>query len=119
VAHDKCIAWAKRYGAKFTPDKYHLIHFMKRRRDPSGDLASAIQINGHQIDPESELQILGVWVDPKLSWKEHIKESATRGTAAFEALARLATSTWGPSMRKVRLIYSAAVRPAMMYGANP
>ena len=25
--HDKCIAWAKRFGAKFAPDKYQLIHF--------------------------------------------------------------------------------------------
>ena len=57
-------------------------------------------------------------MDPKLNWKEHIKQSATRGTAAFEALARLATSTWDPSMRRARLIYSAAVRPAMMYGAQ-
>jgi len=30
-------------------------------------------------------------VDPKLNWKEHIKESATRGTAAFEALATCKT----------------------------
>ena len=41
-----------------------------------------------------------------------------KGTAAFEALARLATSTFGPSMRKARLIYVTTVRPAMMYGAQ-
>jgi len=118
LAHDKCIAWAKRYGAKFAPDKYKLIHFTKKRRDPSGDLASSVRIDGNEIGPESKLRVLGVWMDPKMDWKEHVKKQVARGTAAFESLARIATSTWGPSMRKARLIYSAAVRPAMMYGAQ-
>jgi hypothetical protein len=118
LAHDKCIAWAKRYGAKFAPDKYKLIHFTKKRRDPSGDLASSVRIDGNEIGPEPKLRILGVWMDPKMDWKEHIKKQVSRGTAAFESLARIATSTWGPSMRRARLIYSAAVRPAMMYGAQ-
>jgi hypothetical protein len=34
AAHDRCIAWAKRYGAKFAPEKYQLIHFTRRRRGP-------------------------------------------------------------------------------------
>ena len=118
AAHAKCVAWAKRYGAKFAPDKYQLIHFTRKRRDPSGDLASSIRVNGHEVKPEAKLRILGVHVDPKLNWKEHIKEQVGRGTAAFEALSRLATSTFGPSMRKARLIYMATVRPAMMYGAQ-
>jgi hypothetical protein len=60
AAHDRCIAWAKRYGAKFAPDKYQLIHFTRRRRDLNGDLASAIRINSHQVTPETKLRILGV-----------------------------------------------------------
>ena len=40
AAHDRCIAWAKRYGAKFAPEKYQLINFIRRRRDLNGDLAS-------------------------------------------------------------------------------
>ena len=118
AAHAKCVAWAKRYGAKFAPDKYQLIHFTRKRRDPSGDLASSIRVNGHEVKPEAKPRILGVYVDPKLNWKEHIKEQVGRGTAAFEALSRLATSTFGPSMRKARLVYMATVRPAMMYGAQ-
>jgi hypothetical protein len=118
LAHDKCIAWSKRYGAKFAPDKYKLMHFTRKRRDPSGDLASSVRIDDNEVGPESKLRILGVWMDPKMDWREHVKKQVARGTAAFESLARMATSTWGPSMRRARLIYSAAVRPAMMYGAQ-
>ena len=31
AAHSRCEAWAKRYGAKFAPDKYQLIHFTRKR----------------------------------------------------------------------------------------
>jgi hypothetical protein len=91
--HDRCIAWAKRYGAKFAPNKYHLIHFTKRKRDPNGDLASAVQINPYQIKPEATLRVLGVWVDPRLNWKEHTRIAANKGLAASDALSRIVSST--------------------------
>jgi hypothetical protein len=81
-------------------------------------LLSSISVNGHEVKPEAKPRILGVYVDPKLNWKEHIKEQVEKGTAAFEALARLATSIFGPSMRKARLIYTPTVCPGMMYGAQ-
>jgi hypothetical protein len=117
AAHSRCIAWAKRYGATFAPEKYHLIHFTKRRRDPTGDLASGVQIGSHPVKPEPTLRVLGVWVDPKLTWKEHIQRAASKGLAAFEALSCIVTSTWGPSIRRARLLYTAVVRPSMMYAA--
>ena len=118
LAHDKCIAWAKRYGVAFSPEKYKLIHFTRKRRNPSGDLASTVRINAHEIHPEAKLKVLGVLVDPKLSWKAHIQQAASKGRTAFEAMARITASTWGPSMRRSRLLYSAIARPAMLYGAQ-
>jgi len=65
-AHNKCIAWAKRYGAKFAPDKYQLIHFTRRRRH-SEDLASTVRINGEEAELcQKAIRVLGIWVDPKL-----------------------------------------------------
>ncbi len=117
-AHKKCMAWARRHGAKFAPDKYKLIHFTRHKRDPSGDLTSAVKIEGFtdEIKPEAKLRVLGVWVDPKLNWKEHTKKAAGKGMAAFEALSRIAASTWGPCTKKTRLLYAAVVRPTMVYG---
>jgi hypothetical protein len=50
------LAWAKRYRAKFAPEKYQLIHFTRRRRDLNGDLASAIRIDSHQVTPETSYE---------------------------------------------------------------
>ena len=33
-----------------------------------------------------KLRVLGVWLDPKMNWKEYIKIIAGKGTANFNAL---------------------------------
>ena len=67
------------------------------------------------MKPETTLCILGVWVDPKLTWKEHIQRAASKGLAAFEALSQVVASTWGPSMKRARLLYTVVVQPSMMH----
>ena len=103
----------------FAPDKYQLIHFTRKRQHSSRDLASTVRINSYPAEvKEKAMRVLGVWVDPKLQWKEHIQQAVNKGNAAFNALSRITASTWGPSMRRSRLIYSAVVRPAMLHGSQ-
>ena len=86
------------------------MHFTRRRRHATADLASTVCIAGCETAPEkTSMRILGIWVDPKLQWKEQIKKAAAKGSAAFEAMSRITTSTWGPSMRRSRLLYTATV----------
>ena len=59
------------------------------------------------------LRILGVLVDRKMNWTDHIKERVAKGTAAFDAVSRLTASTWGISTRKAKLLYTAIVRPTI------
>jgi len=117
-AHSRCIAWAKRHGARFAPDKYQLIHFTRRRRDPNGDLASTVHFDDREIPTETTIRVLGVQVDARLRWKEHVQQAVQKGSMAFEALSRITASTWGPSMKRSRLLYTAVVRPAMLYGSQ-
>lgn len=119
AVHRECEEWATNHGARFAPEKYQLIHFTKSRR-PAGDpQATSIHIAGQEIRPEQKaIKVLGVWLDPKLTWKEHIAHAARKGLAASEAIARLATATWGPSTRNTRLLYIATVRPILLYGSQ-
>lgn len=117
IAHDKCTAWAKRFGAKFAPDKYQIIHFTKKRKT-TDDLQSTINIQGHDAELVPTLRVLGVWLDPALSWKDHIMRATQKGVKAFESLARVTSSVWGPSVRKSRLLYTAVARPIMTYGSQ-
>jgi hypothetical protein len=117
IAHDKCVEWARRFGAKFAPDKYQIIHFTRKKK-VTEDLKSTITIQEHAAELVSSLRVLGVWLDPTLSWADHISKAVTKGISAFESMARITTSVWGPSVRKSRLIYTAVVRPVMLYGSQ-
>ena len=119
AAHAICETWSEANGAKFAPDKYQLIHFTRRKRHAREDLASSIQVGDHRVTPQKEaIRVLGVWLDPALTWKEHVAQATRKGLAASEALGRIATSTWGPSARQTRLLYTAVVRPVIAYGAQ-
>ena len=63
-------------------------------------------------------RVLGVCLDPQLTWKDHFSEFVTKGEFAFNAMAQLTASTWGPSVRKSKPLYTAVTRPAMTYGAQ-
>ena len=70
------------------------------------------------VPQEKEIRVLGVWLDPALTWKEYIAQAIRKGNAASEALSRLATSIWGPTARNTRLLYTAVVRPTLLYGSQ-
>src|SRR5437667_3564891 len=118
-AHDRCRAWVKYHGASFAPEKYQLMHFTRCRHHDSANLASTVQIAGHEATlQKTSMRVLGVWVDPRLRWTHHIQQAAQKGKAAFEAASRIMASTWGPTVKHSRLLYTAVVRPTMMYGAS-
>jgi hypothetical protein len=119
AAYSQCEDWAKEHSAQFAPDKYQLIHFTRRKRHAREDLASTVQVNNHRVDvQEKAIRVLGVWLDPGLTWKEHVSQAVRKGLAASEALSRIATATWGPSARSSRLLYTAVVRPTLLYGSQ-
>ena len=101
------------------PEKYQLMHFNRRRRHDSADLASTVWIAGHEATlQKTSIHVLGVWMDPRLRWTQHIQKATQKGKTAFEAASRIMASTWGPTMRRSRLLYIAVVWPTLIYGAS-
>jgi len=70
--HKTCLAWAKKSGASFAPEKYQLILLTCRHQV---DTTASVHIPGFNGKPQKALKVLGVWIDPRLSWKEHIKKA--------------------------------------------
>ncbi|KAI0993722.1 hypothetical protein K3495_g14462 [Podosphaera aphanis] len=116
-AHDRCLAWARRYGAEFAPEKYQLIHF-SRKTKRSTDLSNGIQVEGIDVSPITEMKVLGVLVDSRLRWGAQVAQAANKGEAAYNALSRITSSVWGPSLHQARLVYSSVVRLKMLYGSQ-
>src|SRR3984893_4015457 len=99
---------------KFAPMKYELIHFTRSKRF---NLKASIHLGGIEKAPNSEVRVLGIWVDPKLKWSAHWSKVQMKASTQIGALVRTTASTWGASFLRARQVYSAVVRPALAYGA--
>ncbi len=115
--HQTCEQWARRHGACFAPDKYKLMHLTRGHKHK--DLEETVQIGGHKAElQKEEMKVLGVWIDPKLSWKHQIQRASAKAGTTLAAIRRIAASTWGVGCVNTRRLYSAITRPTLTYGAQ-
>ena len=68
--HTQCSQWARRYGARFAPEKYELMHFTRRRTRHSQ--TAAVWIGSQVVEPTRAMRVLGVWLDSTFRWKSHL-----------------------------------------------
>ncbi|KAF7944016.1 hypothetical protein EAE96_010426 [Botrytis aclada] len=115
--HRRILRCAQRYGICFAPAKYELVHFTRARN--RFNLAATIQL-GQETECTSSPSVrgLGVCLDTKLNWKAHSKVIQEKGAIALTAPSRLIQMTWGPTLRRARVLYTACVRTALTYGAE-
>ncbi|XP_044714766.1 endonuclease-reverse transcriptase domain-containing protein [Hirsutella rhossiliensis] len=66
---DRALEWEKRSGATFEGDKTTIIHFTRMAERSS---SSPFVIKGRTIWPQENAKVLGVVMDAKLRYKEHM-----------------------------------------------
>jgi hypothetical protein len=81
-------------------------------------MQASLQLAGVETRPSASIRILGVWIDPRLSWGPHVKEVLRKMETQTNALLRTTASTWGATFTKARQIYNAVIRPALTYGST-
>jgi hypothetical protein len=78
---NEALDWEKRSGATFEAEKTAIIHFT-RTRIAHKHSAEPFTIKGQTVQPKDHVKILGVIMDAKLTYKEHIARAATKGLEA-------------------------------------
>ena len=92
---------------------------MHLQRNSSQESQATVNIQGAEAELcTKRMRLLGFWLDPKLGWKEHIKVAQGKMAAAVAQMSRLVASTWGPSIQRSKLLYTAMVRPVGTYGIS-
>ncbi|KAL0929378.1 uncharacterized protein CTRU02_215544 [Colletotrichum truncatum] len=109
---DRALDWERRSGATFEADKTAIIHFTRNWRHPE-DYAT-FNIKGDTVRPKDRVKVLGVIMDTKLYFQQHIAEAATKGLEAVLELRRLK----GLSPSTARQLFVAAVAPTIDYASN-
>lgn len=84
--------WSRTYSCWFDLDKFQLIHFCCTEKLYA---PPPININGQSIAAPDSTKYLGIVVDWRLKWKEHVKAAIAKGTKAVLAVARLTRPTFG------------------------
>ncbi|KAI3293676.1 hypothetical protein DTO002I6_4622 [Penicillium roqueforti] len=108
---NEALDWERRSGATFKAEKTAIIHFAPKMR--KSDHESFI-IKGQTVVPKDHVKILGLLMDTRLKYKEHIARAASKGLEAAMGLRRLR----GLSPATARQLFTLTVAPVVDYASN-
>jgi len=72
---------------------------------------------GKELESTNKVKYLGVVLDSKLTWSEHLDQKCKKATALFWQCRRIVGSTWGTSPKIYHWIYIAIIRPMITHAA--
>ena len=104
---------AKEIGANFAAEKTELIHFSSKRTP----ITEGIIVGGTTIKPKPVIRWLGVYLDPKLSFKSHIQRKSLAASAAFSRISGLGNSQKGLPIAALRQLYITCVSTIADFGS--
>ncbi|EJP61690.1 reverse transcriptase [Beauveria bassiana ARSEF 2860] len=108
---EEALDWEKRSGATFETDKTAIIHFTRNARKAD---AAPVMIRGQAVMPKNHVKILGVIMDSRLKYKQHIARASTKGLEAAMELKRLR----GLSSATARQLFTSTVVPLVDYASS-
>ena len=111
---DKIHSWSNLNSFVISPEKTTAIHFCRRRGCNHG---LDISINNRHIPRLNTVRYLGLLLDEKLSWKEHIASLKKSSMKKLNLMKKLAHSSYGADTTTLMKIYRSVVRSKLDYGA--
>ncbi|GJE96989.1 hypothetical protein PsYK624_131990 [Phanerochaete sordida] len=116
-----------RVGLRIEAAKTELMHFRNGRKpwrewvgdDPLGPPVKVYSPGSETLVwPRKVVRYLGFFLDPKLSFREHIRHYTVKACSTVNSLRMLGNSVRGMSPQDKRRLYISNVVPVMCYGAQ-
>ena len=98
--------WGKSVKLEFSGQKTELITFTKKRRIPNN---LSIAVSDVQTRPSNTVKYLGITLDTKLKWRQHLQRICLIAKKPVMGIRRLSRLTWGPN----RLVLSKILHSIM------
>ena len=96
--------------------KTKLIHFHSKRSFNLENEAYSIKIGDSIIQSKSLVKWLGIWLNSKLTFKQHVKKKTTQALKVFNQIKRLSNTKRGLSFQVIRQLYIACISSIADYG---
>ena len=106
--------WCRENDLTLSSAKTHSVMFTWRHK---WKLSRPLKVNGIEIELKESTKFLGVILDHKLSWNEHIEKQSNKAKGILMQCKRALGPTWGFTPTTMKWIYTAIVRPMLSYGA--
>ena len=110
---DKALSWGDKNGLTFSAKKTAVVMFSRKKWTTK----ARIKINGQELPFQDSTRYLGVLVDSKLNWKEHISNKIKKSKQKLMHLRNALGVLWGPKPHLFLWVYKCVVIPSLVYGA--
>ena len=114
LAAEKLLQLQSQNNIQFDMEKTELIHFHSKRIDNYQDYI--VRIGNIQIEPKSLIRWLGIWLNSKLNFKEHVEKKIADATRIFHQISRLLNTERGLSFQAMRQLYIACIVSIANFG---
>ncbi|KAK2051892.1 hypothetical protein LY76DRAFT_469421, partial [Colletotrichum caudatum] len=100
----------------FSAEKTQIMHFSRSRS--AKPFLEMPGIPGLPNKAETVIKILGIHLDYRLTWANHIayvRRLLAKAGAKMRRLSPISGSTWGPPLIQLRQLYITCIRPMLSY----
>src|SRR5436190_12061108 len=101
---------------QFDMEKTELIHFHSKRSFDQKNKSYSVKIGESIIQPKSLVKWLGIWLDSKLTFKQHVEKKTTQALKLLNQIERLSNTERGLSFQAMRQLYIACISSVADYG---
>lgn len=105
--------WGVRTGLSFNPSKTQILLFTRKKRVKMRNFT----MGGVSIGISDEVTYLGINLSNNLLWGKHLSNKVSKAKKSLFAVRKLVGPNWGLSCKRSRWLYTAIVRPVVLYGS--
>ena len=111
---NKLSAWTKTKGLSISTEKTVVIKFEQRKKGSEPEL----QLNNNVIRVAESTKYLGLVLDKRLTWKDHVEYLRKSCTPALNLLRHLSHLSWGADRKTLKYLNTALIQSKLDYGAH-
>lgn len=113
----RIIAWATEFGLKFSPTKSQLMS-VKGGLKATYTIGFGTSENAQKIEANNKVKYLGVMLDPRRSFWNHVESLKNKSTDLYTRLRRMTSANWCMGREAAKIIYEAVFLPRVTYAAE-
>lgn len=104
-----------KWNITINPEKTEIIVFSKKHTN--NRIITPVKVYNHNITPTHTVKYLGVKLDSKLNFKNHIKHALKKAYAVMKSIYPLMVKNNSLNQNNKKLLYTTIIRPIITYAA--